>query len=229
MKMGPRQDWNSFFPLRSNKLTESHGDNWPDETKITMLRGALNQRLRIALASNHLVPSDDYFEWVRIVGQISMQHDELARTSFSTHNLPNHVTDLNSRKSLQSSNDIPSNNVGREWGTSGMERGFVGDIDSVGDTFMGGINMAHVLRNSEGKPLREKWKTPEQIARLRNEGRCYRCEQKGCNTRICRLLPAQKHKPKGPVVSNVTLGQLDSSLYEVDDRVVIDEISESEN
>lgn len=59
-----------FFPVWNYKLIEYHGDNWPDETKITMLRGALSKNLGSALASNHLVPSDDYFEWIRIVGNL---------------------------------------------------------------------------------------------------------------------------------------------------------------
>ena len=38
LKMGHGQKWNSFFSTWTNKLTESKGDIWPDETKITMLR-----------------------------------------------------------------------------------------------------------------------------------------------------------------------------------------------
>lgn len=87
MKMGNKQEWNSFFSSWANKLTEPHGDNWPDETKITMSRGALSYKLRAALASNHLLPSDNYYEWIRIVGQIAMQHDELSRDPSITQSL----------------------------------------------------------------------------------------------------------------------------------------------
>ena len=54
--MEESQEWNKFFPAWSNKLTEGRGDMWLDETKITMLQGALNKTLRKTLASNHLLP-----------------------------------------------------------------------------------------------------------------------------------------------------------------------------
>ena len=197
IKMGNKQEWNTFFPAWANKLTESHGDNWPDETKITMLRGALNQKLRSALASNHLIPSDNYFEWIRIVGQIPLQHKELEKGL--QHDQGSHKYSYEAQGiSYINFHDSKSSEQANGWGSSGTERGFVGKQDSVGDTYMGGINMANVLRNSDGKPLRAKWKTKEHIAKLRIEGRCFRCEQKGCNTPIFRLLPARKPVSRGP-------------------------------
>lgn len=228
MRMGNKQEWNSFFSAWTNKLTEAHGDNWPDETKITMLRGALNHKLRSALANNHLIPLDNYYEWIRIVGQIAMQHEELARGYYIDQ-----ISQNNRQNSWQAPenkfSDYKRNQKPGEWGSSGKERGMVGELDSAGDTFMGGVNMASVLRNSDGKPLRAKWKTKEQIATLRNEGRCFRCELKGCNTQICRLLPAQKPKPRGPLISSVTLAQLDPEVYEVDEEGVAEEEIKTEN
>lgn len=117
----------------------------------------------------------------------------------------------------------------KERGSSGQERGYVGGVDKAGDTSMGGVNMANVLRNQEGKPLRAKWKPPDQFDRLRSERRCFRCEQKGCNTAICRLLPAHKPKSKGPVVSHVTLEQIDPELYEVAEQTLVEEAKNLEN
>ncbi|RKF64059.1 hypothetical protein GcC1_134013, partial [Golovinomyces cichoracearum] len=45
------------------------------------------------------------------------------------------------------------NTPAREMSMSGKERGFVGDVDSSGDTFMGGINSAEVVRGPNGKHL----------------------------------------------------------------------------
>lgn len=36
MKMGQKQKWSSFYPQWTNKLTEALGDQWPDETKISL-------------------------------------------------------------------------------------------------------------------------------------------------------------------------------------------------
>lgn len=81
MKIGPKQKWSSFFSSWSSKLTESKGDNWPDDTKITMLRGALNHTLRVALTNNYNIPLDNFGEWTRIVSQLALQHEELAAGS----------------------------------------------------------------------------------------------------------------------------------------------------
>lgn len=228
MKMGKNQEWSSFFSMWANKLTESHGDNWPDETKITMLRGALSHKLRAALASNHLIPSDNYHEWIRIVGQIAMQHEELSRDLTISQN-PSIEYRAPRKENPENYSNYRPRNQATEWGRSGYERGIVGDIDKSGDTFMGGVNMANVMRNSEGKPLRAKWKSPEQIAKLRSEKRCFRCEQQGCNTAVCRLLPAQKPKSKGPTISHVNLAQIDPELYEVVDETGPEEAENSEN
>ncbi|KAI0991176.1 hypothetical protein K3495_g17011, partial [Podosphaera aphanis] len=46
------------------------------------------------------------------------------------------------------------------------------------------------LLGPNGRPLRAKWKTAEQIEKLRMERRCFRCERQGCKTDYCSLLPA---------------------------------------
>ena len=46
------------------------------------------------------------------------------------------------------------------------------------------------LVGPKGGKLRAKWKTKDQIERLRMECRCFRCERQSCNTKICQLLPA---------------------------------------
>lgn len=46
------------------------------------------------------------------------------------------------------------------------------------------------LLGPNNRPLRAKWKTTEQIEKLRREGRCFRCELPNCSTKYCLLLPA---------------------------------------
>lgn len=67
VKMGIKQRWNVFFSRWANKLAETHGDLWPDKTKITLLENALNHTLQVALAYNHLIPDNNYNEWISIV------------------------------------------------------------------------------------------------------------------------------------------------------------------
>lgn len=224
MKMGQKQKWSSFFSLWSSKLTESKGDNWPDDTKITMLRGALNQTLRIALANNYNVPLDNFGEWTRIVSQLALQHEELAAGSRRNQGLERsfeHYKNFNSE-------DAP-NRPAREVSRSGREFGFVGDVDSVGDTFMGGINSANVARGPDGKILRAKWKTASQIEALRREGRCFRCERKGCSTRVCKVLPAKRTKQSGPVINLANLPEINPKVCLVEEKedMMLEEVSEN--
>lgn len=208
LKMGNKQKWSSFFSIWSNKLTESQGDNWPDETKITMLKSTLNHTLRLALANYFNIPLDNFFDFIRIVSQIALQHEELAAGPAG-----NQSRHLNLSKD-QSYEEV---STGREVTRSGKELGYVGDEDSSGDTFMGGINMANVARGASGKPLRAKWKTPTQIEALRKEGKCYRCERRGYNTRICKVLPAKNPRTVRPMVNLARLPEIEDGVCDEDD------------
>lgn len=211
MKMGGRQKWNSFFSTWANKLTESQGDNWPDDTKITMLKSTLNPTLRLALANNYNIPLDNFFEFTRIVGQIALQHEELADGSARSGGGIN----------LDKSRERQFGHISEEKFTrSGHEFGYAGGEDSTGDTFMGGVNLINVPRGPNGKPLRAKWKSPSQIEALRREGKCFRCERKGCSTRICKVLPAQKPKDAGPRVNFTNLPKIPDGVCEEDDDIV---------
>lgn len=214
MKMGARQRWNSFFPLWANKLTEAQGDNWPGETKITMLKGCLNHTLRVALASNHLLPENDFYEWTGIVSQIALQHDELSKESYrqSVYGKESQggLKTISTHGTGMEALNVPS----REWTRSGWEKGIAGDMDSSGDTFMAGVNKIGVSSGHGGGTLISKWKSPEKIDQLRRERRCYRCERKGCNTKVCPLGPAEKPKnKKGPHVNIADFSSIDPSLY----------------
>lgn len=216
MKMGPKQRWSTFYPQWATKLTEALGDNWPDETKVSLLKSTLNQTLRVALAGNHLVPENDFFEFCRIVSKIAHQYEEIHRTISAHH--PDYrnsrAQNPNYEDSRLTSDYSEQENV--QYSRSGKEYRPIGSEDSGGDVFMGGVNTADVLRGPSGKPIRAKWKSPEKIDSLRKQGLCFRCERKGCHTNICKLLPAVKPKPKlkAPRINHVTLNELDPSLYE---------------
>ncbi|KAI0996128.1 hypothetical protein K3495_g12053 [Podosphaera aphanis] len=70
------------------------------------------------------------------------------------------------------------------------------------------------LLGPNGLPLRAKWKTVEQIDKLRMECRCFRCERQGCSTTRCSLLPAIN--PKFKKISNIPPG------YEIKNRKIIE-------
>merc|ERR1712110_907120 len=69
MKMRAGQRWPGFLASWCNKLTEARGDFWDDRNKISMLQAALSDQLTIIMVGNHLIPNDNFDEFVRIVNQ----------------------------------------------------------------------------------------------------------------------------------------------------------------
>lgn len=201
LRMGQKQNWNSFYHQWANKLTEAKGELWPDDVKISLLKGAINKTLKTSLACNHMIPENDFSEYVRIVSKIALQQEEILKGDRPIADLRNSKNDKKS--SGTSYNETANEN--REWSRSGSEYGYAGSYDKGGDTFMAGVNSANVIRGPNGKPMRAKWKTPEQIEKLKKERRCYRCERKGCSTKTCVLLPAVKPVSKNITVNNSSL------------------------
>ncbi|KAI0998518.1 hypothetical protein K3495_g9677 [Podosphaera aphanis] len=158
IKMGPKQRWSVFFPLWANKLAEANGDGWPDETKITMLEGTLNHTARLALAGNHLLPPDNFFGWVRIVTHIAQRYEvPLNGPNPNPSHNPSSI-ELSTNKRYSNDNpkieasDISSGRRAR----SGDRQESAHDVDSSGDTIMGGIHSAEILRGPNNKPPRAK-------------------------------------------------------------------------
>lgn len=209
MKMKDNQRWPDFLAAWCNKLTEAQGDFWDDRNKISMLQAALSDQLIRTMAGNHLIPNDNFDEFVRIVNQVAQQLEMVeARTKSYQNRLSQQSTMGRPVNSNRSNHEVESQSklvAHRET----LEQ--VGQIDSSGDTIMGGINSAGL---SSGTQRRAKWKNHEQLDRLRREGKCFRCERVGCASNRCTLLPARRPNNKGPRVNNVVLPEIDPSVYE---------------
>lgn len=93
---------------------------------------------------------------------------------------------------------------------------------------MGGVNAINVIRGPSGNPLRAKWKSPEAIQSLKRQGKCYRCERRGCSTKICRILPARRPDQNVPAVNVTNLGPIDPNICEEDDDTFVSQ-DRSEN
>ncbi|KAI0991862.1 hypothetical protein K3495_g16325 [Podosphaera aphanis] len=211
MKMKENQRWSDFFASWSNKLTEARGDFWPDENKISMLQSALNRKLTTALAGNHMLPDDDFNEWIQIVNKVSQRLEmvDVRFGSWQNLSLPEAQKDgkfsrSNTNKHASEGKIMDSQDNNDNW------RPQAGDLDDSGDTVMGGINAASVERR------RAKWKTRAELEKLKQERRCFRCERQGCITSRCPLLPAKK--PKNLRVNSVTLPEIDPSTYIIDEE-----------
>lgn len=85
-----------------------------------MLKGALNKKLRSALTSNYLVLLDDYFELIRILVQIPMQHNELTSEYFADQGLFENIHNVPRDLRNDFSDHRPSKQL-REWNAARRE------------------------------------------------------------------------------------------------------------
>ena len=76
---------------------------------------------------------------------------------------------------------------------------------------MGGINTAGVAKGIRRRAI---WKNESQLAKLREEGKCFRCERRGSSSRRCPLLP--EIRPNRIKANLVSLPEIDPSVYNLD-------------
>ncbi|KAI1005249.1 hypothetical protein K3495_g2968 [Podosphaera aphanis] len=211
LRMWDTQRWASSYPTWLSKLTEAEGDLWNDRTKTTMLKNALNDRLRHSLRGNHLLTRANFTEWVRIVGHIAQQveEDDSRRQRGRRHPEGRKEGALrhgqtNGRKYDYANYDI----------TPALQAAVVA-TGGAGDVVMGGVNTALVRREQGSDGIRRsRWKGPEEISRLRRERRCYRCERKGCNTKVCPLQPAVNPATGRVQANSLALPPIEPTTYE---------------
>lgn len=209
MRMGENQRWPEFFANWSNKLTEARGDFWDDANKISMIRNSLNDKLIRTLAGNHLLPEDDFNEWVRIVNQVAQQLEMV-----DSRNRRQHTRTQHARGPIDQITFFDEG-VGEKERNQWLPdvKGRQGEIDGSGDTIMGGVNATGMIK---GEKRRAKWKNEAKINQLRKEGRCFRCERQGCISRRCPLLSARSPAKSGPAVNSVTPTQIDPTMFEIE-------------
>lgn len=185
MRMGVRQSWPSFFAEWAHKLSDAHCDEWADKYKIIVLRNALNYGLSKAIAGNRLLPSDDYKEWVRIVGQI-YQQVEMARNRHILPTLRRKISPIGSSQSKGEEAGLGKSSASEDndiW---------IEKLDSSTNKSRGNIIKSDDETDTTNFQRRAEWKSPSQIRRLREEGLCFRCERRGCSSRTCFLGPAMR-------------------------------------
>ena len=105
-----------------------------------MLRNSLNDRLITTLAGNHLLPEDNFNEWVRIVGHVAQQLEVVdgRNRRLKQYSQLNSVLSNDSDKSRSRNSDVTRTQNFDEFTRSGTEFGRAGQLDSSGDMFMGG-------------------------------------------------------------------------------------------
>ena len=180
-----------------------------------MLRSSINRKLSQTLAGNHLLPDNDFSEWIRIVNKVAQQV-EMSERYFQGQR-SQHRSDF--KPNMDSALEIPPNKYREEShdyevDPSRGDKNRVGNLDGAGDTIMGGINTSGVAK---GERRRALWKNKAKIDKLRLEGKCFRCERRGCITRNCPLFSANRPKSNSTNVNMTELPDISPSLYRLDE------------
>ena len=197
IRMGSSQKFESFLQDFEYKLAQCKGLRWPDETKILMLRPAINLKLSTSLIPVEL-PESDYKAWVRKVGGVAAKLEAHPGYKSDSHTktwyakgapgvtYPTAKGGSSSRDQQEAQgNDPPAT------------------VDTDGDIQMSGIDqLAALLVNAIGRAQKKerethgnrtfstnsvggpdkpcaKWITSEELAKLAGAGRCFRCKRKG--------------------------------------------------
>ncbi|KAI0997701.1 hypothetical protein K3495_g10487 [Podosphaera aphanis] len=231
LKMKENERWADFFASWSNKLTEARGNFWADENKIiSMLENAISKRLTQAPAGNHLLLDNVFSQWVQIMSKIAMRVERAHRKLGWPPGPSNH--------GLAKSNGILKEGLSESVprATSNYQQNFrettkpvaraeqPREIDTAGDTIMGGI---YATNMGENMRARAKWKTQADIDRLREEERCFRCERRNCSRNKYPLLPGRRPQGSNIRVNAAGITEIDPSLHTAEGNVFQDGVQEN--
>jgi hypothetical protein len=234
IRMGSSQKFESFLQDFEYKLAQCKGLGWPDETKILMLRPAINLKLSTSLIPVEL-PEADYKAWVRKVGNVAAK--------LEAH--PGYKSDSQTKTwYAKGGSGVTYPTAKRRSSSSGDQKQAQGSeppamVDTDGDTQMSGVNqLAALLVNAIGRAQkkrkrkthsnltastnsvagsdkpRAKWISSEELAKLAGAGKCFRCKKKGHIGNQCPdFRPA---KPPGGQVNSTGTKAKESSDSEED-------------
>ena len=109
-----------------------------------MLQNALNKNLTMAFASNHILPDNNYNEWVNIVNRVAQQLEIVDSRFYGRRGYT--YPDVDSRHGNRENETTPKINTNYGLQNSHTSNSFDshlgddGDMDNSGDTILGGVN-----------------------------------------------------------------------------------------
>ncbi|KAI1005867.1 hypothetical protein K3495_g2351 [Podosphaera aphanis] len=202
IKMREGEEWLSFFPIWINKCIEACANDFPGSYKIFTLQRSLTSDLQRRIAGM-LLPQEDFEEWVETVGSFAQRVEEML---LSFRRRDEEEENARRAEAEPAGQRATAQGSGRQCRAAAPQanqgQANQGQANATANTAApsatNATNVVGGARRTGGERRRSEWKTPEQIARLQEQGRCFRCERKRCNTRVCPMLPAQN--PGAPIV-----------------------------
>ncbi len=191
IKQGATQPFHQFLPRYELLMANAGGLTWPVPVRISYLEGALNSCLQVALANQLNLPQD-YHSYVQQLQTLSTQIERVAATRSAMDNPAAGVTQAETEEmDWESTTQSNTQRAPTKRRTSPPKS----------PKYRPSETENHML---QGK--RAKWVTREELAKRREEGRCYRCGRTGCRVEVCPLKPAKRPTSSKQKISKSSRG-----------------------
>lgn len=163
-KQGDKQPFINYLAKFEQLVADAGGSNWPDHTKLLLVNGGINKRIRSALVSAK-VPKD-YAGWVREVTEIAYKAEFAGSWPTPPRQDPATVQPR----------DTPHIDPGGDT--------IMGGINAARTAPAGGP------ATDKPRAPRAVWVSREIMDQRRNDGLCLRCGGENHRVASCRLRPA---------------------------------------
>jgi len=190
IKQGENEPFTSFYPRFEKEIANANAEYWPDDSKISYLQEALNDRMKAALIGSDPVAISTYVGLAKRCDSLSSQMELLGqwkKPRGNTRGLDNHGSQSSQRSQQQ---HVQQAEVRREdmmeWEPTPQASTQV----NAGRTRGGKNTNGYQSRRPEDQALlgkRAKWVDQDEMDARYREGRCLRCGRDNCRIERCPL------------------------------------------
>lgn len=189
IKQADNESFASFYPKFEKEISNADAEDWPNKSKISYLRNALNERMKAAMVGN----SGGIVEYLPFVTKCEELSNEMELYGQWRNGRRKDITTLSA---TQSKHTTPAaNGMSREdmmeWDPTPAS---ATQINVAKSTSYKDRNVnGYPSKRPEDQPLlgkRAKWCSREEYATRKQEQRCLRCGRTHCRIDRCPLAAA---------------------------------------
>ncbi|KAM4062520.1 retrotransposon gag protein domain-containing protein [Hirsutella rhossiliensis] len=235
IKQGENEPFTSFYPRFEREIANANAEYWPDDSKISYLQEALNDKMKAALIGSDPSTISSYVGLARRCDSLSSQMELLGqwkgprgktKSSDNYENYQNHGGQASQKQSGQKS-DVRREDM-MEWEPTPQASTKVNAARTRSDKNTYG----HQSKRPEDQALlgkRAKWVDQAEMDARYREGRCLRCGRDNCRIERCPLAapmrPANTTRrtqvnavtPSRPAVTKAEIAEDDASSHSYED------------
>ncbi|KAM4061963.1 retrotransposon gag protein [Hirsutella rhossiliensis] len=235
IKQGENEPFTSFYPRFEREIANANAEYWPDDSKISYLQEALNDKMKAALIGSDPSAISSYVGLARRCDSLSSQMELLGQwkrprgNTKSSDNYDNHQNHGGQAAQKQSGQKTEVRREDMmEWEPTLQASAKVNAARTRSDKNTYG----HQSNRPEDQALlgkRAKWVDQTEMDARYREGRCLRCGRDNCRIERCPLAapirPANATRrtrvnavaPTRPAVTNAEIAEDEASSHSDED------------